>query len=150
MYHVALRIVKSQPLAYDVLQEGFVKVFKNMESFREDSTLGAWIKRIIINESLRLLEKEQKFTELKVVHIKEESDDELFDETETEEVLKAVKKALTNLPTGARTIFTLFYFEGLDTAEISEICEVSKSTVKSQLNYGRNLIRKSLNKKHAS
>ena len=121
-----------------------------MENFRAESTLGAWIKRIIINEALRLAEKEQRFTELQVVHIKGDGEDDLFDEDETDQVVKAVKKALEDLPNGARTMFTLFYFEGLDINEISEICEVSKSTVKSQLNCGRNLIRKMLNKKHAS
>jgi RNA polymerase sigma factor (sigma-70 family) len=149
MYNIALRIVKSDTLACDVLQESFIQAFTNLSKFRAESTFGAWLKRIVVNQSLNHLKKENKFTELRVE--KSYDCDELeFEEDETEMVLNSIKENMRNLPDGARTIFSLFYFEGFDHKEISELCGITTSTVKSQLNYARKLIRASLTKKHAS
>lgn len=148
MFHVSLRLVKSESLACDVLQDSFVSVFKNMHQFQGKSSLGAWIKRIVINNSLQLISKESVFTDLTEGDFLEE--DALYDETQIEELLDAIKDAMQELPNGTRTIFSLFYFEGYDLKEIAGICKITSSTVKTQLHYGRKLIRKKVSKMEMS
>src|SRR5690606_26055571 len=71
MFTIAYRITNDFELAADVLQEGFLKVFTNMHQFRRESTLGAWIKTIIIRTALSKIKKRIEFEPLDTVHLKE-------------------------------------------------------------------------------
>ena len=59
MYNVVIRMVRKPEDAEDIIQEVFVKVFKSLENFQGESTLGAWIKRITVNTTLNFLRKEK-------------------------------------------------------------------------------------------
>jgi len=133
MYNVCLRMVTLPEEAEDLLQESFVDVFSHLQSYRHESTLGAWIKRIVINRCInRLKSRKLQLIELSPNHepILEKEDAFDFDDEDLR-VIK-IKKAITQLPEGYRTVLSLYLFEGYDHAEIGEILNISEETSKSQ------------------
>lgn len=144
MYHVAVRMVAEQSIAKDMMQDTFVKVFEELGNFRGESTLGAWIKKITINNCLIHLRRKghlqmQKLDEasLKVV---EDHPEILIKEVDMLKIHEAIK----SLPAGCRTVLTLYLLEGYQHSEIAEILEISLSTSKTQYRRGKLLLRDKL------
>lgn len=130
MYNTALRMVQNNHDAEDLLQSVFIEVFTKMESFRFESSIGAWIKRITINKCINFLKGKRMFIqELTANH-----DLALEPEPEREPVLSVdkIKKAVDGLPDGYRVVFSLYAFEGYDHEEISNILGITEATSKSQ------------------
>jgi RNA polymerase sigma factor (sigma-70 family) len=129
--------------AQDMLQESFVDAFRRLESFRFESTFGAWLKKIVVNKCINELEKR------KVVWVDEEIPDDQLSATENESIdeeelqlsVERVKKAMNQLPEGARVIFSLYLLEGYDHTEISEILHISESTSKTQFMRARQMVK---------
>lgn len=132
MYSICLRMVTRSEEAEDVLQESFVDVFSHLQSFRHESTLGAWIKRIVVNRCInRLKSRKLQWAELTNQEPDPEQDAALDFDDEDLRVTK-LKKGITLLPDGYRTVLSLYLFEGYDHAEIGEILGISEETSKSQ------------------
>lgn len=128
MYNTALRLMKNQMDAEDMVQESFIQAFAKIGSFRGDSTFGAWLKRIVVNKCLSELRKNKIYFE-EIEHVAESESEEEIDETvEPEWVNNAIKA----LPDGARTIFTLYATEGYKHKEIAKMLNISESTSKTQ------------------
>jgi RNA polymerase sigma-70 factor (ECF subfamily) len=146
MYNICYRMMNNAEEAHDMLQEGFVDAFHRLDSFRFESTFGAWLKKIVINKCINALEKR------KITWVDEEitddftsaSDDENLNEEELKLSVERVKKAMNLLPEGARVIFSLYLLEGYDHTEISEILHISESTSKTQFMRARQLIKEIL------
>ena len=135
MYNICLRMVRSDADAEDILQNAFVDVFTKLDSFRYQSTIGAWIKRIVINNCINFLKKRRLDTlqwDDVEYEVHENGDHAFDDESRDEENLVAVKRAMLALPDGYRTVFSLYLLEGYDHAEIGEILGISEATSKSQ------------------
>ncbi|APD06179.1 putative RNA polymerase sigma factor [Flavobacteriaceae bacterium UJ101] len=121
MFKVSFSIVRNSALAEDVVQEAFISIFKNLNSFKGEVTFGAWMKRIVINKSISALKKEKRFdfeTEL----------EEFVEETNWEESkidLIRLKQCMQQLSDKDHTIISLYYLEGYDHAEIAEILNIS-------------------------
>lgn len=151
MYNVCMRILNRREDAEDVLQEVFVVAFKQVESFRFDSTFGAWLKKITVNRCINFVNKRR--VQLCLVDDYEKVNHPEVDEsTDWEQVqltVDKVHKAMINLPEGCRIVFSLFMLEGYDHSEIAEILGVSESTSKSQLFRAKQLIRNEI-KEHMS
>lgn len=144
MYHVAIRMVAEQSTAKDMTQDTFVKVFEQLGNFRGESTLGAWIKKITINNCLIHLRMKGH---LRMQELDEASIQGIDDHQEflIEEVdLLKIHEAIKSLPTGCRTVLTLYLLEGYLHSEIAEILEISLSTSKTQYRRGRLLLRDKL------
>ena len=130
MYNVSMRIVKIKEDAEDVVQDSFVEAFKNLSSFRYESTFGSWLKRIVINKSINHL----KLKKIPIVPI----DNEMYriKNEEVEKVpemdIKKVIKGIALLPAGFQQIINLYLIEGYDHVEIGEILGIATSTSKSQ------------------
>ena len=142
MYNVSLRILNDNMLAEDVLQMAFVKVFKNIHLYKNEATIGAWIKRIVINTSLSELNK-------KKVSYQEIEDHDFVDTIEDEtsyriEDLAAVREAIMSLPEGYRVIFSMYAIERYDHQEISEVLGISLGTSKSQYSRAKSKIKELL------
>lgn len=138
MYMICLRFTKDEAEAQDVLQEAFIKVFRNIDRFREESSLFYWIKRIVINTAINY-QRSQLFlhTDLEKAennHIS--SVDEAISEYNYEDLLKL----LQSLPDGCRIIFNLHAIEGYKHKEIAEKLGISEGTSKSQYNRARILL----------
>ena len=130
MYNTAIRIVVQTAEAEDVLQESFTKVFQQLHLFRSESSIGAWIRRIVVHTALQRLRTKQKLT---FVALEAQSDweDEPTEATyhwDADQLHEAIKK----LPDGCRVVFTLFAVEDMGHKAIAETLGISESTSKSQ------------------
>ncbi len=144
MFHVCLRYLSDHMEAEDAMTEGFVKVFSKIGTFeyRGKGTLEAWLKRIMINESLMVLRKRK--------HKKVDIDGLLnldagsYSDSELEhmEIVKHIHK----LPEGYKTVFNLYIIEGYSHKEIGQKLNISENTSKSQLSKARASLIKSLKK----
>ncbi len=132
--------------AQDMLQEGFIEAFRRLESFRSESTFGAWLKKIVINKCINALEKRKIcWSEEEIPDsYAEMADNEHVNEEELQLSVERVKKAMNRLPEGARVIFSLYLIEGYDHSEISEILHVSESTSKTQFMRARLMVKEML------
>lgn len=139
MYVVCQRYSKSQLEAEDIMQEAFIKVFKNIRQFRGDSTLGAWVKKIVINTALNSQRsKLYMFPMTDVEELKNENDGDFsLSRFHFKELLVMVQ----SLPEGCQVIFNLFAIEGYSHKEIAERLEVSEGTSKSQYSRAKSLLR---------
>lgn len=139
MYTLAYRITGDFEAANDVLQEGFVKVFKGLTSFRGESTLGAWIKTIIVRTAYSHLRKDKQFFEpIENVPAATKVDWGHYLDTEY------LEKAILSLPEGYRTVFILVEVEGYGHKEVAELLGISEGTSKSQLFYSKKRLREIL------
>lgn len=133
MYNVCLRMLKNTTDAEDVLQNSFMDAFSKLDSFAFQSTFGAWMKRIVINNCINFLQRRKfNFDEYDSnIHGKDAI--EHLDEGGYEGLsVEKVQRAMQHLPDGYRVVFSLYMFEGYDHEEISEILNISESTSKSQ------------------
>ena len=143
MYNISYRMMNNAEDARDMLQEGFIDAFRRIESFRFDSTFGAWLKKIVINKCINALEKRRivwEDTEI-VDENTSDNDNESINEEELQLSVEKVKKAMNRLPEGARVIFSLYLLEGYDHTEISEILHISESTSKTQFMRARQMVK---------
>jgi RNA polymerase sigma factor (sigma-70 family) len=143
MLNVCFRMMQNKEDAEDMMQDAFTDAFRRMSGFRFESTFGAWLKRIMINRCINELRRKKAdlkfFDDMHVFAQKPE-------EETSEYGLSAdqVKKAMKDLPSGSRMIFSLYLLEGYDHNEISEILKISVSNSKTQYMRARNRIREIL------
>jgi RNA polymerase sigma-70 factor (ECF subfamily) len=148
MFNICLRMLKNEADAEDILQNSFIDVFTKLDTFRFQSTIGAWIKRIVINNCINFLKKRRLYFE----EITERIGDQTEPPTEEEPTLsvQTIKDAIVQLPDGYRVVFSLYQMEGYDHKEIAEILNVSEQTSKSQYSRARKKLRELLSQPMAS
>jgi RNA polymerase sigma-70 factor (ECF subfamily) len=139
MYAVSLRYAKNQDDADDILQEAFIKVFKHIGSFRKESSLYFWIKRIVINTALNYQRSKLYLYPMVDVNDLSHLADQEF--TLSDHNLKDLLKMLQELPDGCRVIFNLYAIEGFQHKEIAEMLGISIGTSKSQYARAKSLLR---------
>jgi RNA polymerase sigma-70 factor (ECF subfamily) len=143
MMVVCQRYAKSTQEAEDALQEGFLKVFASLKSFRGDARLDTWITRIMINTALNA--QRQKLYLLPMVDITE------VNLPEDEEIslaafnLSELIAMIQSLPDGCRLVFNLFAIEGYNHKEIAGMLGISEGTSKSQYSRAKSLLKVKLN-----
>lgn len=143
MMVVAMRYSKSDQEAEDVLQESFIKVFDKIKTFRNDSELRFWIKRIVVNTALNhQRSKLYMFPMVDVSDLKEGiKDDFSLADFHFKELLKLIQE----LPIGCQAVFNLYAIEGYNHNEIAELLNVSVGTSKSQYSRAKQLLRERIN-----
>lgn len=144
MYNTCVRMVSNQYDAEDIIQESFVKAFKNLDSFRGESSFGSWLKRIVINQSITFIKSKKleitDFDNLQIVI--DEPEKSNFPEIEPGKIHESIK----TLPEKARVVLNLYLLEGYRHKEIAEILDISESTSKSQYLRAKQLLREKLEK----
>ncbi|MFT7901088.1 RNA polymerase sigma factor [Tenacibaculum ascidiaceicola] len=147
MYTVALRYVKDSFTAEDVMQEAFIKAFKNIDSYKEGVAFGAWLKRIVINQSIDYLKKRK----LELVSINEEIttvvDDDNWNVASTISYQDIVN-CIQQLKEKYRVVLTLFLLEGYDHGEISQILGISEVSSRTHLLRGKRQVQEQLKAVH--
>jgi RNA polymerase sigma factor (sigma-70 family) len=131
MFGVCLRYAGDVEMAEDFLQEGFIKVFSNLASFRSEGVIDAWVRRIMVNTALEILRKNDVLKHSSDIDAAFSISDNLpdgFQQLSTAELLKHIQ----SLPAGFRTVFNLFAIEGYSHQEIAEMLDISEGTSKSQ------------------
>lgn len=131
-------VLKDEKEAEDVVQETFLRVFSQINSFRENSSLYTWVYRIALNlcKDKRKTIREFEIYE-DIVESKERVEDVVFDNIDRE----ILRKELFNLNSIYKEILILFYFEELSIREISQILEEKEGTIKSRLSRGRLILK---------
>ena len=143
MYGVCMRFAKNQMEADDILQEGFIKVFGNLGTFRNEGSLEGWVRRTIVNTAINLFKKNAKHlkdTGIEQAEIIQNMEEGSLYRITMEELLKLIRE----LPAGYRMVFNLNIIEGYTHKEISELLEISENTSKSQLSRARQALQKKI------
>lgn len=149
MYAVCLRYAGNAEEAEDILQEGFIKVFKKLDSYRGDGSFEGWVRRIFVNTAIEHFRRKKY---LQPVTEKEENTIEgsylsVLDNLAERDILDLIQQ----LSPGYRTVFNMYVVEGYTHKEIGDIMGISEGTSKSQLSRAKiilqDLVRKFLDEK---
>ena len=138
MYTLAYRITGNFDDANDVIQEGFLQVFRNLRAFQGGSKLSTWIHTIIARAAIRKVKDRIYFEDIDT-----SAGPALIDWGVSIDI-EYLEKAIAALPEGYRTIFTLYEIEGFKHREIAEMVEISENTSKSQLFKAKKMLRQKL------
>ena len=141
MYYVCLRYVKNIADAEDVLQEGFIKVFKNLAKYKEEGSFEGWVRKIITRTAISYLRDNKKHSCHAVVeNTIADKQSNIIDKLTEKEIVGMV----TKLPAAAKQIFMLHVIEGYNHREIAAMLGCNESTSKSQYYRSRVNIQKLL------
>ena len=145
MYNLCLRMVPHKSEAEDLLQEAFVKMFRELPSFRGQSTLGAWLRRIVINQCLNHIRKQRPvFVSMDEADVPDDpGQDPEFNDITVDEI----HQAILQLPEGSRVVCVLHLLEGYRHSDISVMLGISESTSKSQYRRAVSLLQLALTRK---
>ncbi|MEM9051253.1 MAG: sigma-70 family RNA polymerase sigma factor [Bacteroidota bacterium] len=142
MYNTALRILGNADDAKDILQESFVDMFTKLDTFRMESSFGAWFKRIVVNKSINYLKRNKMvFQDSTDIPDMPEEEDEV---SQFNYEVKDVKRAVSRLPQGYKIVFDLYMFEDFSHREIASELGISEATSKSQLSRAKKKVRQEL------
>ena len=149
IYNLSLRISGNSEDAFDISQETFIKIFKNIEKFKGESSFSTWIYRIATNTAYDYLKYEAK---PKRSLDDDENPIEIIDKTispeqatETDEEMKTIGKAINKLSLEFRQVLVLRDIEGYSYEEIADILKLELGTVKSRISRARKNLKKILN-----
>lgn len=132
MLGVCYRYTKNTTDAHDLLQEGFIRVFKNLAQWRGDGELAAWIRRIMVNTCLNWLRSQQRLQFTQQEEIAEAQLPQVYNEAVQQLEAKQLATFIRNLPAGFQTVFNLHAIEGYSHAEIAELLGITEGTSRSQ------------------
>ncbi|MGQ0828833.1 MAG: RNA polymerase sigma factor [Bacteroidota bacterium] len=131
MMGICLRYCESTEEAEDVVQNGFIRVFGNIEAYKGTGSLEGWVRKIMVNTALTNIRKNKKLKqniELDSVEFMLPSEGHVYEDFAAKDLLKIIQ----TLPAGFRTVFNLYAIEGYSHKEISEMLDISEGTSKSQ------------------
>jgi len=148
MYNTSLRIVRDPQEAEDIMQESFLSAFIKIKTYSGKVSFGAWLKRIVINNSLDALKRKKLLTQELDEDIPEKAVQVEEAETDLTSVrIEDIMEAVHELPDGYRVVLSLKLFEGYDHDEISEILGISSSSSRSQFTRAKQKLLQILKKK---
>lgn len=140
MYGVCLRYAGNTEDANDILQEGFIKIFKNIGKFRSEGSFEGWIRRIFVNTSIEHFRKKVKLYNVTEVQENTIEDKELdaLDLLDAKDIMSIVNE----LSPGYKAVFNLHIIEGYSHKEIADILGITEGTSKSQLARAKGVLKK--------
>jgi RNA polymerase sigma-70 factor (ECF subfamily) len=147
MLSICMRYCKDRAEAEDILQEGFIKVFKKLKDFRSEGSFEGWIRRIMINTSINHYQQNLKHAfHSRIEHyqdlIAEEQDDELDPDINIPR--DKVMALIQDMPDGYRFVFNMYVFEDYSHKEIAKELNISVNTSKTQLFKARGYLKRRL------
>ena len=147
MYNTAFRIVKDSAEAEDVMQESFLNAFTKLASFKGEVTFGAWLKRIVINNSIYHYRKQQQRSEVSLedkLYKVEDNDAVVTDHESTKRKAQKVMETMSLLKDNYRVSLTLHLIEGYDYEEVSEIMDISYANCRTMISRAKESLRKKM------
>jgi RNA polymerase sigma factor (sigma-70 family) len=140
MYGVCLRYVANADDANDILQEGFIKVYKNLDKFRREGSFEGWVRRIFVNTAIEQFRKKVKLYNVDEVQENTIEDKELtaLDLLATKDIINIVNE----LSPGYKAVFNLHVIEGFSHKEIADMLGITEGTSKSQLARAKGVLKK--------
>jgi len=144
----AFKFVKEKQLAEDIAQEAFIKSYKSIDSFREESSFYTWVYRITVNTAKNYLLSSKRRDEVVISDLSQDDSfyPEKLDIDSPQEILKAselrdlIFETLSSLGEETRTALSLREFDGLSYEQIAEIVQCPVGTVRSRIFRGREVI----------
>jgi RNA polymerase sigma-70 factor (ECF subfamily) len=140
MYAVCLRYSNNADDAQDLLQEGFVKIFKNLDRFRAEGSFEGWVRRVFVNTSIEHYRKKVNLTSTS------EREEALIEDSSVNALDKLAEKDIIalvqQLSPGYRAVFNMYAIEGYSHKEIGTILGISEGTSKSQLARAKGILQK--------
>ena len=143
MFNTALRILKDEFEAEDIMQETFLTAFTKLHTYKGEVSFGAWLKRIVINKSLTQLKKNNRYQEVKMdVITNDEIQEEVIDYRGMNP--QYVLTSLNNLKENYRLVLTLNLLEGYDYEEISQILNITNENVRTTVSRAKKKLKQVL------
>ena len=145
MYAVCLRYCSDIDQAKDLLQEGFIKIFRSLDSFRSEGSFEGWVRRIFVTTCIGHTKKKQYLAEIDETTNNSVEDIEMngFEKLS----LKDLHDMIQALSDGYRTVFNLYAVEGYSHKEISDMLNISIGTSKSQYARAKQTLQQNLEKR---
>ena len=140
MFSVCLRYSGNNDDAQDLLQEGFIKIYKNLDKYRGDGSFEGWIRRIFVNTSIEHYRKKsalQKAIDPAEVMV-EDKEWNVLDDLAEGDIIKLIQQ----LSPGYKLVFNMHVIEGYSHKEIGEILGINEGTSKSQLARAKTVLKK--------
>ncbi len=148
-FHIALSYCADREAAKEVLQESFIKIFKNLGQYKFEGAFEGWMRRIIVNTSIDYHKKNSKMAYYSDINDQKVADKlEYFDPGESKINTDAILNEVKKLPEGARMVFNLFAIDGYSHKEIAKKMDISESTSKSQYARAKSLLSNWLKKEY--
>lgn len=146
MLAVCYRFAHNREDAEDMLQEGFIKVFSQIHTFRNQGAFEGWIRRIVVHTCINHLKKNKRFNEsVDIIHA---NSIQVREETVPSIVqAKQIVECIRLLPMGYRTVLNLYAIEGYTHKEIAEMLDIEESTSRSQYTRAKQMLEDILVKK---
>ncbi len=146
LYRQIRRITRNHELTNDILQNVWIKVWRSIDSFNEDSTLFTWIYRICRNETINELKREGRHVSHDLGHelISIIPGHSILDQYSSDQISELLNKSLDQLPEKQSIVFQLKYFDELKYAEISKLTGTSEGALKASYSIAVGKIKKYL------
>ncbi|HEY0680400.1 MAG TPA: sigma-70 family RNA polymerase sigma factor [Chitinophagaceae bacterium] len=140
MYAVCMRYANNADDAQDLLQEGFIKIYKNLSKFRAEGSFEGWIRRVFVNTSI------EHFRRKNIMYSITEKEESVIEDADITALDNLAEKDIINLvqelSPGYRTVFNMYVIEGYSHKEIGNILGISEGTSKSQLARAKAILQK--------
>lgn len=146
MYNTAIRIVKDSFKAEDIMQESFLTAFTKLKSLEDTNMFGAWLKRIVINNSIGYYNKTVKQNEVPLDHViyKVEDEQGIVEPNQNNEKVTQILTVMKTLKPNYSLSLTLHLIEGYDYEEICEIMNISYANCRTLISRAKESLRKKL------
>jgi len=140
MYAVCLRYAGNAEEAQDILQEGFIKVFRNLGKFRNEGSFEGWIRRVFVNTSIEHYRRKVHLNSIseQEERVVEDGSVSVLDQLAERDIIQLVQE----LSPGYRAVFNLYVIEGYSHKEIADLMHISEGTSKSQLARAKSILQK--------
>jgi RNA polymerase sigma-70 factor (ECF subfamily) len=143
MFSTCLRYSKNREEAEEILQEGFVQVFKSLKNFKSSGSFEGWIKKIMIHcavQQFRSTSKLPPVVDIDTVGLEETGKEDILTRLGKKDLLKMIQA----LPPAYRMVFNLYVFEGMKHREIAALLGIAEGTSKSNLSDAKVLLQKAV------
>ncbi len=149
LFVVSMRYARSRADAEDILQDAFIKIYKNLAQFRQDCPLEAWLKRIVVNTALKFYSR--KMHKIPPEDIENHQDNLVESEfTISQYNFQELLGVIQQLPLRCQMVFNLYAIEGYQHNEIGEMLEISEGTSKSQYARAKQMLQKMITAKETA
>ena len=147
MFNVAYRIVKDKFEAEDIMQDSFLSAFTKLETLKDTMTFGAWLKRIVVNNSIYHFNRNNKYQDVPLENVMYKMEDHsgiVNDDETTSLKARQVLKTMGSLKDNYRIALNLHLIEGYDYEEISEIMNISYANCRTTISRAKDSLRRKL------
>ena len=147
MFSICVRYAADDDEAQDMLNEGFMKIFANIDKYRDTGSFEGWLKRIMVNAAIDYKRKYKtlatnniEYGEIAETNIIGASENEAISKMSADELIKMIQE----LPPMSQTVFNLFVFDGYSHTEIAETLNIKEGTSFWHLNNARNILKEKI------